>query len=136
MACPYFLPTGRFHDSSWLKPPRLPLGDPCQGECTIAHAAPGPAELRDFCNTGYARGRCPHFPGDSATDAIRFSLAADHPESLELVYILESDYAPAAHGPITYDRAARDFTTAPDSPIVRAQARQFIDSYLNRKVKA
>jgi hypothetical protein len=77
--------------------PRLPLGGAWAGECTI-DGTPEPSELvqRDLCNSGYARGRCEHFPANAPADAVRFSLTA----AGRLIYILEKDHAPLEHGEI------------------------------------
>lgn len=97
MACPFFKPLRRLDSRGWNPAPRLPLGDAWGGECT-AGCAEQPAESaqRDVCNNGYARGRCAHFPDDSAADAVRFSLAAGE----RLIYILEKDHAPLEYGEI------------------------------------
>jgi hypothetical protein len=136
VACPFFFPIERLDDGAWLKPPRLPLGDPCRGECraiTGARVQPSRDELKDFCNTGYARGRCARFPRDTEPDAIRFSMAKDRGGSVDLVYVIEKEYSPLSYGPMKYDCAAASFVESPEDPILRAQAQQFVHSYLNRR---
>ncbi len=122
-----------------MKPPRLPLGDPCRGLCRAGDFEPASDELRKFCNVGYARGQCRHFsaiPSD-APDAIRFSITSDGGSTLALVYILEKNYSPASHGPLTYDIAARTFAplNVPAAGTLLAQARMFVESYLSRRVR-
>lgn len=97
MACPFFKPSRRLDAGGWDPAPRLPLGDAWGGECTAACSEqPAESAQREVCNSGYARGRCVHFPEDGAADAVRFSLAAGE----RLIYILEKDHAPLEHGEI------------------------------------
>ena len=138
MACPFFHPAEPFADGAWLKPPRLPLGDACLGRCMAEPAGPvlpSLDELRQCCNLGYARGRCSRFPAASdAMDAIRFSIAGDGGDKVEVVYIYERDYAPVRHGRLLYDAAAACFRDPVESPVLEAQARRFVLGYLTRRI--
>ena len=140
MACPFFHPAAPFVDGAWLKPPRLPLGDPCLGECTADPAGPvEPSldELRQYCNLGYARGRCSRFPVSyDAVDAIRFTITGERDDGVALVYIYEKDYGPVRHGPLLYDPAAGAFRDPVESPVLEAQARRFVLGYLNRRLES
>lgn len=140
MACPFFHPTERFEDGTWLQPPRLPLGDPCRGRCTVLvddPIEPGLDEVRKFCNLGYARGRCPRFPAAfDGPDAIRFSIANENSDTLSLVCILERDYSPGRHSAMVYDMRSACFTTRSESSNLDAQARQFVESYLSRRSRS
>ena len=111
MACPYFYPVARFETSSWVVPPRLPLGDPYSGECRAADTAfqPDETRLRQICNLGYGRSRCDRFPERALTDAVRFHVAHDAGELI------------------------RNLSSGPDDQILRKQAAAFIESYLRRK---
>ncbi len=95
--------------------------------------------LRRSGNTaiiGYARGHCTHFPTSSdGADAVRFSITNDQDGAIGLLYILEKDYGPLRHAPLVYDAAAGDFTGPLESGTLRAQAQQFVRSYLSRRVK-
>jgi hypothetical protein len=75
----------------------LPLGGAWAGTCT-AGCTRDPTESiqREICNSGYARGRCDHFPEGGVADAVRFSVTAGG----RLIYILEKDHAPIEHGEI------------------------------------
>jgi len=97
MACPLFKPVRRLDAGGWDPAPRLPLGDAWAGEC-MAGCAEQPTEStqRAFCNSGYARGRCQHFPAAMEADAVRFSMGAGG----RLVYIFEKDHAPLEYGEI------------------------------------
>ena len=118
MACPFFKPARQLDAGGWDPAPRLPLGDAWGGECTV-QGAEQPAESiqREVCNCGYARGRCEHFPADTAADAVRFSMGADG----RLIYIFEKDHAPLEHGDI-------EAATDPREPLA-SLARAFSESY-------
>lgn len=138
MACPFFRPAGTLEDEAWLKPPRLPLGDPCRGVCTAVDppAEPEISVLREMCNVGYARERCARFPTSAHEDAIRFSVSFDRDGTVNLMYIFEKDYSPLRHGTLDYDVSAGSFLTMLPDQNVNVQAQQFIAGYLKRKVKS
>jgi len=139
VACPFFVPSRRLDIAGWVRPPRFPLGDPFAGAC---HAQPAeviePPETRqrELCNCGYARGRCDRFPGDSAADAVRFSVTDDTAARLVLVYVVEKDHAPAEHGTLEYaiDDARLDGPHISD--VLVQQARAFLESYLSRRARS
>lgn len=141
MACPFFAPDsgeeGRL-DRVDLVPPRLPLGDAYRGAC-LARAGdpfrPGEKDLHDLCNCGYARGRCAMFPQDWAADAVRFSVAADRGERIDLIWIVEKNHAPAEHGILEYSVNAGVFIGAHISELLRKQAAAFAESHLRRRVR-
>lgn len=139
MACPFFFPVEPFRDGVWLKPPRLPLGDPCRGECLAdpnETAIPALEDLRQYCNLGYARGRCSRFPMAAEADAVRFSIVHDRDGAISLLFILERDYGPLRHEPLVYEIATRSFTSMPFPSCIAAQANRFVESYLKRRVPA
>jgi hypothetical protein len=136
VACPFFDPEERFDDQAWIKPPRLPLGDPCRGVCRAPAGPairPDDATLRDFCNVGYARGHCSRFPQQCETDAVRFSIDGDRGGAILLRYVLERDYSPAGFGSLEYRIAAGGLAPAEVSDVIAGQARIFVESYLRRK---
>lgn len=94
VACPWFEPLAEA-DADWPRPARAPLGRLFTGVCRAPGAPlePEPDLLHEPCNFGYGRDRCPHFPSVSAADAVRFSLRGNR-----IVWILEKDCAPVAHG--------------------------------------
>jgi hypothetical protein len=129
VACPFFLPVRRLDSGGWNPAPRLPLGDAYGGSCQALVATPfEPPEAiqRDLCNSGYARGRCSHFPDNGAADAVRFSVIGDHDGRITLVYILEKDHAPMEH------RLSDEAATGVLEPIA-SQARAFVESYLRQR---
>lgn len=96
MACPYFVPEEKAQHPSRPLPARSPLGGLYRGTCDADPAhRPDADELYDFCNTGYARGLCSHFPVDAEADAVRFS---EHRG--KLLFVLERDHSPVRHGEI------------------------------------
>lgn len=139
MACPFFVPSRRLEIAGWVRPPRLPLGDPFGGACH-AHPAdivePPEARQRELCNCGYARGRCDRFPGNTAADAVRFSVTEDTAARLSLVYVFEKDHAPVEHGTLEYSIPDARVDGPHISGILVQQARAFLESYLSRRARS
>jgi hypothetical protein len=129
MACPYFFPVARFETSPWTIPPRLPLGDAFSGECRASGttlqppAQPDETRMRAVCNLGYGRHDCEQFPEGSAADAVRFHIAIDAHELINIQYVFEKDCWPTEHG----DAAALT------NEILRRQAQVYLESYLRRR---
>ena len=92
--------------------------------------------MQDLCNCGYARGRCDQFPATSAADAVRFSVVAADTDTVRLVYILEKNHAPVEHGTMTYAIRESGFVDRPPNVILGAQAQAFLESHLDRRVRA
>src|SRR5258708_1246936 len=106
------MPVEHLNQDLWILPPRLPLNDAHRGVCRATSDPFKPAERsqRELCNCGYARGRCERFPADTAIDAVRFSITAERDGIVQLVYIMERDYAPAEHGLLEYSIAESRLT--------------------------
>jgi hypothetical protein len=124
--------------TGWVRPPRFPLGDPFGGACHARPAdviEPPEARQRELCNCGYARGRCDRFPGDSAADAVRFSVTDDKPNRLSVVYVVEKDHAPVAFGTLEYLIADARLDGPHMSDVLVQQARAFLESYLSRRAQ-
>lgn len=133
MACPFFDPQRRLDPGAWTHQPRLPLGDAYGGLCRAREPfSPEEAHQREFCNRGYARGVCEHFPASRAADAVRFSVAAENDGFLRIVYILEKDHAPLSYGEIELS----DKACAPDPDLPMRQARAFAESYFKARAHA
>jgi len=136
VACPFFMPSRRLEHVGWVRPPRLPLGDPWAGTC---HARaddifePPEIQQRELCNCGYARSRCDRFPGGEAADAMRFSITSDTGGVIRIVYIVEKDHAPASHGVLEFSESGE---VSGVSDLLAQQARAFLESYLQRRVRA
>ena len=134
MACPYFFPTARLDNGSWVIPPRVPLGDAYAGECRAMPEGfqPGESHLRNFCNVGYGRGACVHFPRDAGGDAIRFHLREESSALIRIQYVVEKECWPAGGAALEYSIVSREIQGSAD-PIVARQAAVFVESYLRRK---
>jgi hypothetical protein len=134
MACPYFIPTEKFAGGSWPHRSRLPLGDGWRGLCTAAadqQLTPSDDELRQFCNLGYAR-QCPRLPVPRRFDAVRFSVARDREQRVQICYVLETSHSPGAHGMLEYDTGARRWISAHPDPRIQAMAWCCLQTYLER----
>jgi hypothetical protein len=135
VACPFFMPSRRLEHVGWVIPPRLPLGDPWGGTCHADAdniAEPLETQQRELCNCGYARGRCERFPGGGgAPDATRFSITGDTGAVIRLVYIVEKDHAPVAHGVLEFASEDGFAEAAGVSNLLTTQARAFVESYLD-----
>ncbi|MGC2324753.1 MAG: hypothetical protein WA463_19115 [Terriglobales bacterium] len=134
MACPYFIPTERFHDGAWPHRARLPLGDGWRGLCTASadqQFVPSDDQLRRFCNLGYA-GQCQRIPNQHRYDAVRFSVARDREQRVQICYVLEVSHCPGTHGMLEYDAAGCCWTTRHPDPRVQAMAACYLESYFQR----
>ncbi len=146
MACPFFEPEVPFSWEEWPNPPRLPLGDPHTGVCTVQGGQALPARVRTCCNAGYARGTCPSFPGGDAPDAVRFGIVRRDAGVATLQYVIERDHHPYDHGTLEV-RESSLTGLLPDAPVqdgpvqdgpvqvgptLQHQARAFLASYLRR----
>lgn len=137
MACPFFLPLRRLDRGAWLRPPRLPLGDPYTGECHSDPAEPfepPEAQQRELCNCGYARLGCSHFPKDAPGDAVRFSVLADAGGRVELIYIVEKDHVPTEYGRLVYVSEEDRWEHPRVSELLSRQAWAFLESRGSRVV--
>jgi hypothetical protein len=128
MACPYFFPVARFETSPWSVPPRLPLGDAFSGLCRAPGSViqPDETQMRAVCNLGYGRHGCEQFPQTSSADCVRFHVANDQGELIDIQYVFEKDCWPVEHGD------ASKLT----NETLRRQAGAFAESYLKRRSEA
>ncbi len=134
MACPYFIPGERCESELWTHRSRLPLGDGYSGHCCApGHetAAIGEEQLKD-CNLGYAR--CERLPADRKADAVRFLVAKDENDRLEIQFATELAHHPASSGLLKYDATSGRFiATEPTSDAsVEKLGLAFVGSYLRR----
>jgi hypothetical protein len=137
MACPFFYPVARFETSPWSVPPRLPLGDAFTGVCRAPGNTSQPDEerLRAVCNLGYGRHGCEQFPEGSAADAIRFHVAKDAGELINIQYVFEKNCWPGERGDFDYHLTS-GFSISPADEILRRQAQTYLESYLRRRSQA
>jgi hypothetical protein len=139
MACPYFHAVKPRSQTDHSHTAMLPLGDAWEGVCRAVPDTPwDPDEttLLTLCNLGYARGSCARFPTGDGPDAVRFTIAGDHPGGLRLYYVLERDHHPWAHGLLEYSRAGAAFVGPPGNETAGRLARAYVECYLRRKTEA
>ena len=137
MSCPFFVPARRLETTGWVRPPRLPLGDPWAGSCQARAGEtfePPESQQREVCNCGYARGRCDRFPPNAAPDAVRFSVQEAPGERLRVTFVLEKEHRPIEHGVLEYTMEGARASGDPASPALHWQSQAFVESYLRRRV--
>ncbi len=103
----------------------LPLGGMWSGTCCADAGRAGGT----VCNLGYARGRCPRFPGDATQDAVRFALATATPEAVTIRYSIERDHRHCGHGTLELPVGQAPW---PVQTLLERQARAYLHSYLRR----
>jgi hypothetical protein len=132
MACPYFVPQTPLAKAAAAFP--RPLGDAWLGLCCAnspAVAAATEQEQLEWCNMGYASGKCARFvPG--GPDAVRFSIAADSGSRVRLLWCAERGHLPFAHGALEYDRDTGALSPV-QTDVLEAQARAYLAVYLRRR---
>ncbi|HEV3041062.1 MAG TPA: hypothetical protein VHA33_25075 [Candidatus Angelobacter sp.] len=138
MACPYFFPTEKSNDIFWPFPRRLPLGAGFCGLCTAnnTRSTPTQAELKEFCNLGYAK-HCEKIPADRGADSVRFSVVhANKPgkNCIRLHYSLEKNHAPVQQGVLEYDCETRSWFAEHKNTCIQRQAQCYVEMYLNRVI--
>lgn len=141
MSCPFFMPTEKLEDGSWLHPSRLPLGRGWKGNCTApGHdgETPSAEELHDFCNLGYAQD-CPRLPSERLWDSVRFGLcgvvAAENAGSrrIQVRYVCERGHLPADSGFLEFDPSQACWTKRHPDARVQRMAECFVEAHRERK---
>jgi hypothetical protein len=109
------------------------LGDAFSGECRAPESSTQPDEtrMREVCNLGYGRHDCEQFPATSAADSIRFHVAQDAGELINIQYVFEKDCWPGEHG--SFACSTLDFSPSLGDETLRRQAHVFLESYLRRR---
>jgi hypothetical protein len=88
--------------------------------------------MREVCNLGLGRHGCEQFPQDSVADAVRFHVARDSGELINIQYVFEKDCWPAEHGDFDF-HAERGFSPSLADETLRRQAQAYLESYLQRR---
>ncbi len=142
MACPFFLPTEKLENGTWLHAARLPLGCGWSGQCTApGHEgeAPSHAELTEFCNLGYADG-CGRFPPERLWDSVRFAVRTVGGEGNSVTrgriyvrYICERGHRPAEHGMLAFDPVDARWVEQHRDERVQRMAECFLESYFEKR---
>ena len=134
MACPFFVPTQKLENGSWMHPSRLPLGAGWTGRCS----SPGqeavelnPTELLE-CNLGYAR--CARLAADRPCDAVRFSVSRDRGACIALWFVCEAAHHPVSHGILEYSLTSNHWTAPHPDPRIQSLAECYLQSYLLRRI--
>jgi len=96
---------------------------------------PNETRMREVCNLGLGRHGCEQFPQGSAADAIRFHVAKDAGELINIQYVFEKDCWPAEHGTFDYTMT-RGFASSLPAETLRRQAEAFVETYLRRRSEA
>ncbi len=105
------------------------MGDPHTGVCTAFQGEIPDQRLRTCCNTGYARGACPSFPGGDAPDAVRFGIIERSRGLATIQYVIERDHLPHDQGIL---EIAESQLHTGQGEILERQARAYLASYLRR----
>lgn len=131
MACPFFKPVAIAVRLQVVNG-RLPLIDRYEGCCLATNFKTSvPVEARlDYCNHGYSRGSCEHFPAHETRSALRYTVLRHSPDVLEILCIEEQDHAPLHHYQLRYQIAESALSTPTSNEAVQAQAIAFCRSYL------
>jgi hypothetical protein len=137
LACPYFVPREILNDGSWPHPSRLPLGAGWRGSCCASkrEIAPSDAQLREFCNLGYAAA-CPHLPVEREWDAVRFSVASVGCEQVTFCYVCELGHAPVEHGNLAFDLRRETWVNVHLDSRVQRLADCYLETYRARHTDA
>jgi hypothetical protein len=119
---------------AWTVLPRLPLGDAYSGECRARETAcqPDQATLLQFCSMGYGRGCCPRFPSDAGVDAVRFHIASQRGDIVQIQYIFERDGWPKQHAIFECSVASHEPPPALPDDVLSRQAAAFVESFRRR----
>lgn len=133
MACPYFFPTERIA-LGWAFPARLPLGAGFTGTCHAGaeEIIPSEAELREFCNLGYASG-CDRMPAGRCADGLRFAVANDEGSRIVLHYVCEREHEPMEYGRLEYDCGTQQWSAPLRDPCLLRQAECYVAVHLERR---
>jgi hypothetical protein len=133
MPCPYFYPLARFPFEERSSVPLLPLGAAYRGECRAVPAAalPEDAALRQFCNLGYAGGRCANFPPGDGPDAVRFAISGHGGGRVSVSYAIERAHLPFENGVLEFLVDADRFSSGHADARLERQARVYLESYLS-----
>lgn len=135
MPCPFFVPAQPFTGHAAI--PFWPLAEPRRGSCSVAppDEQPGDAELKKWCNFGYACG-CRFLPKEREADKASFSVIRSEGEILLICCVLEKDHRPVSIRTLQFHRElSRWLSVHPDARIQR-QAECYMESRLRLSANA
>ena len=131
MACPFFMPTRKSENCTYIHPSRLPLGTGWEGNCTAPGAEgtmPASDELT-HCNLGYATA-CPRLPKERKWDAVRFAVTNDHDSRVCVAYVCEKNHLPSEHGCLEYSVVLSRWLSSHNDTRIQRMAECFLESWL------
>jgi hypothetical protein len=133
MPCPFFEPQRVVRVPEYPNA-RVPLLEEYDGVCRAAgFPVPAPEAVRfRWCNHGYSRGSCPHFPANEIRSAIRFDVLAADSAVLTILFVQEQEYAPLRHETLRYTIAGEVLEPEMEDLCARAQALAFCRSFVRR----
>jgi hypothetical protein len=137
LACPFFMPTHKSEQGSWLHAARLPLGCGWDGHCTAPeHVGQRPAEevLRNGCNLGYAA-CCSWLPKDRSCDSVRFAVKREYEDHILLTFVCEGDHRPKSHGDLEFDFRQHQWSSSHPDIRIQKQADCFVQSYFEKSTQ-
>jgi hypothetical protein len=109
----------------------MPLTGHFAGECAASPGTLVPLDrLRDCCNPGHARTRCPHAT-TIEPDSARFLVKSDRDGVIEVSWAIEKNHHPVAVGTLQISSPP-----TPSASTLQHQARAFAANYLRQKGRA
>ena len=110
----------------------MPLTGLFTGECAASPGAFLPLDrLRDCCNPGHARTRCPQ-ADTIEPDAVQFLVKSDRDGVIEVAWAIEKNHHPVAVGTLQISSPPAPPIAQYDPPL-QHQARAFAFNYLRQK---
>ncbi len=85
-----------------------------------------------YCNQGYSRGACEHFPPHEIRSALRYDFVGRTETELKVMIIEEQDYAPTEWRLVRYSTGSERLEPEIAEPCTRAQVVAFCRSYVSR----
>jgi hypothetical protein len=131
MACPFFAPDRPLPWERRQGQLRPPLGELYEGLCRVACDVHRPVGeiLVEGCNLGYPGARCARFP-TGAPEAVRFAVASDDGERIEVDWLVEKGCLPIESGRARCNRRQPGAAGIDPSSALAAQLRAYVEAYL------
>jgi hypothetical protein len=93
---------------------------------------PAEAEVREFCNLGYAL-KCSRLPIDRSFDAVRFAIASDRGERLLVSFVGEAAHLPVESLQMEYDASLGQWSVPHPDARIQKLADCYVQAYLPRR---
>jgi hypothetical protein len=85
-----------------------------------------------FCNHGYSRGACEHFPSSEVRSCLRYQVRTRTGTEFEIAIIEEQDYAPSAWRTVKCSIDQERLDPEIQDSCIRAQVLAFCRAYFSR----